>query len=292
MSAAQTELIIQGRHRDPFSYLGPHKGQIRAWLPQAINASVLVGDQVIPMKRSNPAGLFVAKTEAAVYRFRITLPSGQWQELDDPYRFPALLTPFELHLHGEGTNYESYHTLGAHADHLRGRATGVRFAVWARTRKWSALSATYNSWDRTPPSDASARRRHVGDFLPGLAAGAHYKYSVMMRARPRAGSRRSVRLLRRSAAENGVHRLARSRITHGATRRGWKRAATPNWLREPVSIYEVHLESWMRGARQRMADVSGAGREAAGVCSREWASRTSNCCRSWSIRFRVRGATR
>src|SRR5580704_15867482 len=101
MSAAQTELIIQGRHRDPFSYLGPHKGQIRAWLPQAINASVLVGDQVIVMKRSHPAGFFIAKTEASDYRFRITLPSGQWQELDDPYRFPALLTPFELHLHGE-----------------------------------------------------------------------------------------------------------------------------------------------------------------------------------------------
>src|SRR5258708_5557972 len=108
MSAAQTELIVGGRHRDPFSYLGPHKGQIRAWLPQAINAVVLAGGQTIPMRRSHPKGFFIAKSEVTEYRFRITLPSGLWQELDDPYRFPPLLTAFELHLHGEGTNYESY----------------------------------------------------------------------------------------------------------------------------------------------------------------------------------------
>ena len=51
MSAAQTELILQGRHRDPFSYLGPHKGQIRAWLPQAINAAVLTGGQAVHLRQ-------------------------------------------------------------------------------------------------------------------------------------------------------------------------------------------------------------------------------------------------
>ena len=84
MATAQTELIIQGRHRDPFSYLGPHKGQVRAWLPQAKDASVLAGGRMIPMKRMHPAGLFLAKIEANDYRFRITLFSGESQELDDP----------------------------------------------------------------------------------------------------------------------------------------------------------------------------------------------------------------
>src|SRR5690242_1727466 len=102
MATAQIELIVEGRHRDPFSYLGPHKGQIRAWLPQAKEAAVLAGGQVIPMKRTLPAGLFVAKTEATDYRLRVTLYTGQSTDVDDPYRFPPLLTPFELHLHGEG----------------------------------------------------------------------------------------------------------------------------------------------------------------------------------------------
>src|SRR4026207_304891 len=100
MPAAQPELIVEGRHRDPFSFLGPHKGQIRAWLPQAKDAEGLVGTEVIPevipMKRA-PAGLFVAKTEATDYRLRITLHSGEIQEIDDPHRFPPL--PASVHLH-------------------------------------------------------------------------------------------------------------------------------------------------------------------------------------------------
>ncbi len=76
-----------------------------------------------------PDGLKVA------YRIRITLYSGEALEFDDPYRFPTLLTPFELYLHGEGTNYESYRTLGAHETTCPSaggdRTVGVRFAVWA-----------------------------------------------------------------------------------------------------------------------------------------------------------------
>src|SRR5690349_10704310 len=101
MATAQPELNVQRRHRDPFSYLGPHKGQIRAWLPQAKEAAVLAEDQVIPMKCAHPGGLYVAKSDATEYRLRITLYSGESEDLDDPYRFPPLLTPFELHLHGE-----------------------------------------------------------------------------------------------------------------------------------------------------------------------------------------------
>src|SRR5579872_2435621 len=152
MATAQTELIVQGRHRDPFSYLGPHKGQIRAWLPQAKDAAVLAGDQVIPMKRAHAAGLFVAKvtmdTEATQYRFRITLYSGESEELEDPYRFPPLLTPFELHLHSEGTNFESYGTLGAHAVTCEG-VEGVRFAVWAPNAEVVSVTGDHNGWDRT-----------------------------------------------------------------------------------------------------------------------------------------------
>ena len=81
---------------------------------------LLVIETVRPIVYSPPVSIttltiFIARSEATEYRYRITLPSGQWQELEDPYRFPPLLTAFELHLHGEGTNYESYGTLGAHA---------------------------------------------------------------------------------------------------------------------------------------------------------------------------------
>ena len=34
--------------------------------------------------------------------------------------------------------------------------------------------------------------------------------------------------------------------TNGTTRTGWSSRAQTNWLKQPMSIYEVHLESWLR----------------------------------------------
>ena len=58
---------------------------------------------------------------------------------------------------------------------------------------------------------------------------------------------RSVRVLRRGAAEDGVDRLA-ALDKHQWHDEAWMEArAKTDWLQEPVSIYEVHLESWLRG---------------------------------------------
>ena len=245
MSAAQTELIVQGRHRDPFSYLGPHKGQIRAWLPQAKDAEVLAGGQVIPMKRAHPAGLFIAKTDATEYRFRITLYEGESIDVDDPYRFPPLLTAFELHLHGEGTNYESYGTLGAHAVTCEG-VEGVRFAVWAPNAEVVSVTGDHNTWDRTRHP---MRLRDGGlweIFLPGLAAGAHYKYSVMSPGGHEQDHSDPYGFFAEVPPKTAS-------IVWPLTNYQWSDAAwmedrpKRNWLREPVSMYEVHLESWLRG---------------------------------------------
>src|SRR2546426_1523732 len=102
-------------------------------------------------------------------------------ELGDPYRFPPLLTDFELYLHGEGTNYESYRTLGAHPLECEGVA-GVRFAVWAPNAEVVSIIGDFNDWDdkRHP-----MRLRNGGIweiFMPGLAEGANYKYSVLSRS--------------------------------------------------------------------------------------------------------------
>ena len=45
-----------------------------------------------------------------------------------------LLNDYELYLHAEGTNQESYRTLGAHLIAIDG-VDGVRFAVWAPNAK-------------------------------------------------------------------------------------------------------------------------------------------------------------
>src|SRR5580700_4380294 len=59
-----------------------------------------------------------------------------------------LLTDYELYLHGEGTNHESYRTLGAHLL-VVDSVNGVRFAVWAPNAQMVSVISDFNHWDRT-----------------------------------------------------------------------------------------------------------------------------------------------
>ena len=158
---------------------------------------------------------------------------------------PLSLTPLELHLHGEGTHYQSYGTLGAH---LVGDAsvTGVRFAVWAPNAESVSVVGDFNQWDRARHA-MQLRDGGIWElFVPELTEGTHYKYSV----RSRAGSTQEkvdpyaffAEVPPRTASI--VWGLAN--YTWGDS--AWMEArAGRNLLREPVSIYEVHLESWLRG---------------------------------------------
>ncbi len=250
-STDQIQSIIEGRHRDAFSILGPHENEIRAWLPGTEAAEVVIGDRSFEMERVDPAGFFIATLDAgapsgpSAYRLR----TGGYA-FDDPYRFPLLLTSFEIYLHGEGTNHESYRTLGAHLMQVEG-VDGVRFAVWAPNAEVVSVIGDFNRWDRT---FHPMRLREGGIweiFIPGLGEGANYKYSVLSRfgheqqksdpyafyaeIPPKTASR--------------VWRLSNYTWHDDA----WmKSRAERNWLREPVSYYEVHLESWMRGPNNQL----------------------------------------
>jgi 1,4-alpha-glucan branching enzyme len=240
--SATIEAIVAGRHRDPFSVLGPHENEIRAWLPFAEEASVVIAGKTQPMERVDPSGFFVASlpSRPSSYRLRV----GTY-EFDDPFRFPPLLTSFELHLHGEGTNHESYRTLGAQVTSSEG-VDGVRFAVWAPTAQVVSVVGDFNRWDRTWHP---MRLRDGGIweiFIPGLGEGANYKYSVLSRSGHEQQKSDPYGFFAEIPPKTAsiVWRLSNYQWTD----QQWMGTRPQhNWLREAVSIYEVHLESWMRG---------------------------------------------
>ncbi len=206
MSSAlrQIQAIVEGRHRDAFSVLGPHESEIRAWLPR--NARSLGHRR--RSRDPDDAGASVPAfsslsfpKHAGEYR----LLAGAY-EFDDPYRFPPLLTSFELYLHGEGTNYESYKTLGAHSVKCEG-VDGVRFAVWAPNAEVVSVIGDFNRWDRTWHP---MRLRDGGIweiFIPGLTEGANYKYSVLSRTGDEQQKADPYALLCRNPAQDRVRRL-------------------------------------------------------------------------------------
>ena len=157
-----------------------------------------------------------------------------------------LLTPFELHLHAEGTNHESYRMLGAHLTTWEGVA-GVRFAVWAPNARLVSVIGDFNGWNA---AGHPMRLREGGIwelFVPDLAEGANYKYAVQSRGGGLAQKSDPYAFFAEIPPKSASVVWGLANYTWGDA--DWMQArGGRQWWREPVSIYEVHLESWLNGA--------------------------------------------
>jgi 1,4-alpha-glucan branching enzyme len=253
----QIQLIVDAAHWDPFQVLGPHPDgdggvTIRAFFPAARNAEVVAsgdGDQRVRMQRIHPAGVFeahIASPPPTPYRLRFTDAAGRARQVFDPYAFPPLLTDYDLHLIGEGTHYKKYEKLGAHVREVSG-VTGVQFAVWAPNAQRVSVVGDFNNWDgRCHPMRVRGSSGVWELFIPECTAGERYKFEL----KSRHGD-----YLALKADPYGFYFELRPKTaaivfdinTYEWHDEGWMQARPQfDWQHAPISIYEVHLGSWMR----------------------------------------------
>ncbi|MFB3826853.1 MAG: 1,4-alpha-glucan branching protein GlgB [Bryobacteraceae bacterium] len=257
MTAEEVEAIAGGYHGDAFRILGPHavrkrggqpRWEVRAFLPQAESVEVVQDSGTCPMTKKHDAGLFVAQLngDARPYRLRLRRAGGATEEIEDPYRFPPLLSDFDLHLHSEGTLHAAYDTLGAHLTACQG-VDGVRFAVWAPNAENVSVAGDFNDWDtRRHPM----RRRNAGIwelFVPGIGEGAAYKYHVRSRFAGYRQMKADPYAFRCETPPKSASVVCNIDKYQWGDAPWMERRGTVDWLKSPVSIYEVHLESWLRG---------------------------------------------
>jgi 1,4-alpha-glucan branching enzyme len=253
----EVEAIVGGYHGDAFRILGPHqltdrsdgsqRWVIRAFLPQASGAEVLIGGAAVAMEKRHAHGFFSAPFdhEPSDYRIRVHLWNGATEEFDDPYRFPPLLTDFDLYLHGEGTHFESYNTLGAHLVEVQG-VRGVRFAVWAPNAEVVCVVSEYNHWD-TRRHPMRLRNGGVWEiFIPGVGSGTPYKYFVRSRHMGYRQLKADPYAFQCEVPPKSASVVADIDSYEWGDDEWMESRGRRNLLKEPVSIYEVHLESWMR----------------------------------------------
>jgi 1,4-alpha-glucan branching enzyme len=256
MSGEEIEAIVGGYHGDPFRVLGPHavrqrgaqqRWEVRAWLPQAQSAEVLLDDAAASMEKRHERGFYVAALAGRPrpYRLRLRLWDGGVSTIDDPYRFSPLLTDFELHLHGEGTNHEAYRTFGAHLVEHEG-VRGARFAVWAPNAEVVTLIGDFNAWDTTRHP---MRRRSGGVweiFVPDCCDGWTYKYYVRSRFHGHRQEKADPYGFQCEVPPKSASVVADIDKYQWQDERWMESRGRRNWLKEPVAIYEVHLGSWVR----------------------------------------------
>ncbi len=256
------KLIVDGVHGDPFAVLGMHivregdeKGlHIRAFLPEAEEAWVVNErtQKAHEMEKIHKKGFYdISLAEDAFpYRIGIKTSEGEIHEVIDPYSFGQILTDYDLHLIGEGTHYRKYEKLGAHVIEIGG-VKGVHFAVWAPNAKSVSVIGDFNRWDdRRHPMRLLVGSGIWEIFVPGLGEGELYKFSIKSRYH----NYRSVK-----ADPYGFFFEVRPKsasIVCDINGYSWgdkkwmKKRERANWFESPVSIYEVHLGSWMRGGEE------------------------------------------
>jgi 1,4-alpha-glucan branching enzyme len=249
--------LVEARNRDPFAVLGPHRDGrdvvIRAFQPSArsIELRLRATGELRAMTRCDPAGLYELRVrdtpdDVPDYRLRVTFPGDHVNEIDDPYRYGRVLTDFDLHLFGEGTQRRAYEKLGAHRIRV-GSTMGVHFAVWAPNADRVSVIGDFNAWDgRVHPMRMLVDSGVWELFVPDLADGEKYKFEV----RARTGD-----VLKKTdpygvAFEVPPQSAAIVRDISGYPWRdsGWmtRRGERHHWFDRPMAIYEAHLGSWAR----------------------------------------------
>src|SRR4029078_2359517 len=103
---------------------------------------------------------------------------GQFVEIEDAYRFPPILSDFDLYLLGEGTHLLSYEKLGAHPMTLEDVA-GVAFVVFAPNAKRVGVVGDFNDWDGRRHAMRVRGNGFWEIFIPDASAGQKYTYEIL-----------------------------------------------------------------------------------------------------------------
>jgi 1,4-alpha-glucan branching enzyme len=245
------QLILQARHHDPFTALGRHSidGQevFRAFLPRAESARV--GSNGPELQRLPGTDLFEGRAPAGIkipqhYAIHWIDKAGQTGSHVDPYTFSPQIADFDLYLFGEGKHRHIYRILGAHPHTVDG-IRGVRFATWAPNAERVSVVGDFNDWDGRPHAMRSRGGSGAWElFIPGLGADCVYKYEIRNRQQG------SILLKTDPYGQRFELRPSTASIVVGEDDYAWGDAAWLEartqweWLKEPMSVYEVHLGSW------------------------------------------------
>jgi 1,4-alpha-glucan branching enzyme len=157
----------------------------------------------------------------------------------------SLLTDQDFYLFNEGSHYRIYEKLGAHPMTVDGES-GTCFGVWAPNAQEVSVVGDFNGWNGSAHKLVSRGASGIWEgFLPGIGKGTLYKFHIVSRNNGYVADKADPIA---TFYENPPRTASvvwdlnyEWNDAHWMAHRGAKQT-----LQAPVSIYEIHLGSWMR----------------------------------------------
>lgn len=244
-----TDALLVGRLYDPHRILGVHVDGshtiIRVFKPGASKIIARTPSARITLERTN-GDLFEGALPDMVrplnYELEVSYWDGTQQVELDPYGYPPTVGELDLYFLGEGQHAHLEHALGARP-YSFGDIHGTAFSVWAPSALAVSLIGDFNAWNSISLPMRSLGASGVWElFMPGVVAGAFYKFSVLGSDEKRREKADPLAL----ATE--IPPSTASMVwtpNHQWNDDAWlaKRKTQQPW-QEPISIYEIHLGSW------------------------------------------------
>ncbi len=247
--------LSECRHENPFSILGPQpfkdKWIVRIWMPQANRVELIIKETKIQLQNPNHEWIFegvLEKDPGTDYQIKVNR-GGIEHIQHDPWSFrQEWMGEIDRHLFAEGNHHHIWRKMGAHLTEIE-KKQGVMFCLWAPHARSVSIIGDLNSWDgRHHPM-----QKRLGGiwelFIPGLNVGDLYKYEI----RTEKGH-----CYEKADPYGFQHevRPAKSSIISKIDSFQWNdhswmsKRDKKDPLEQPISVYEMHLGSWMHASTE------------------------------------------
>ncbi len=155
------------------------------------------------------------------------------------------LSEDDLFLFNEGSHFRLYDKMGAHTMTVNG-ISGTYFAVWAPDAEYVSVVGTFNEWN---PSNNPLKPKGAAGiwegFIPEVGKGALYKYFVASRFQMYKIEKTDPYAIYNEVPPNTAS-IVWDRDYEWNDAEWMATRGQRHTLDAPMSIYEVHLGSWMR----------------------------------------------
>ncbi len=161
----------------------------------------------------------------------------------------TLLSEQDIFLFNEGSHFRLYEKLGSHLLSA-GEGQGTYFAVWAPDAEQVSVIGDFNDWNkRTHPLKPKDRSGIWEGVIPEAVKGARYKYHIASRYNDYRVDKADPFGIYNDSPPETVSIVWDLEYTWND--QAWMaKRGNHNSSDAPISIYEVHLGSWMRLAEQ------------------------------------------